>query len=99
MAELIIRGEPIEYEAIVFERWDIIKAYRNGYYRKWKGKLMDDVFVLRLPLIRTREIKRLFIHGDEHVRRLFRVSNRVNPKGKPCVTRWCINSAKWIRCK
>ncbi len=93
MAELVIASVDDQYSKL-----DIIKAYKNGYYRRWKGNLKKDTFVLRMPFIRTREIKRLFIHHGLEVRRLFRVSSRVD-KNRPCVTKWCINSGKWIRSK
>ena len=101
MAELVIAALPVAG----FDTFDMIKVYKNGYYRHWKNKgvPLPGTFIVRLPLIDAREIKRLFIRGVErnsgHSKRQFRVLSIVNPYKKPCVTKWGIYIGKWIKSK
>ena len=83
MAELIIASD----RHSGFEQFDIIKVYMNGYYRHWKKLgIKKYCFVVRLPLLRTRKIKRrLNTFSDK--KRAIRVKATVNPKGKECVTK------------
>ena len=81
MAELIIASA----EHSGFKKHDIIKAYKNGYYKKWKGNIKANTFVLRLPLMRTRKIKRL-IHSYNGGKQEYYISEKINRKNRECVT-------------
>ncbi len=84
MAELIIASA----EHSGFKKYDIIKAYRNGYYRRWKKSgIKANTFVLRLPLMRTRKVKRL-IHSYAGGKREYYISDKANKKDKECVTHY-----------
>ncbi len=101
MAELVIASK----EIAGFYTHDIIKVYNNGYYRYWKKKgiPLAGTFILRLPFINAREVKRLFLRvlprKKGHHRRQYRVRFNVNVKNKPCVTKRSFNIAKWIESK
>jgi len=84
MAELIIAS----CEHSGFEQYDIVKAYTNGYYKRWQILgIKKNCFVLRLPLMSTRKVKRL-IHAYAGGKREYYISPNANKKHKECVTRY-----------
>ena len=95
MAELVIANKT---ECDGFEKYDIIKAYRNGYYKAWKGMLKEETFILRLPLVSTRRVKRR-IHSYAGGRREYCARRGANRKNKECATRYFPIWAIWIKKK
>ena len=101
MAELVIASK----EIAGFYTYDIIKVYKNGYYRRWKkkGVPVNGTFIVRLPFVKAREVKRLFLRvfprNSKHHRRQYRVLSTINPKNKPCVTKRHFYIARWIESK
>ena len=91
MAELIIAAA----KHSGFEKYDIIKVYRNGYYKRWKAAIKKNCFVVRLPLLKTRKIKRL-LHEVGGPKRAVRVKSKINKRNRHCVTRYF---GRWIEHK
>ncbi len=92
MAELIIAS----CEHSGYQKNDIIKAYRNGYYRRWKKLgIKKYCYVLRLPLMSTRKVKRL-IHSYDGGKCEYYISSTANKKNKACVTHFL---PVWIKQK
>ncbi|KKK60476.1 hypothetical protein LCGC14_3023980 [marine sediment metagenome] len=101
MAELVI----VKDASRGHEPRDIVKVYKNGYYRHWKkkGVPLPGTYIVRFPFISARGIKRLFLgtvtQPGGALKRLFRIRWEANPNMWPCETWWSFSINKWMESK